>query len=148
MENVIQTSKRNLMPPTKTEPIVGDGNCFFRALSQEMTGCQNFHEEIRKRVVKVIRDNDNNEMEQYIDGKTEDYLRSTEMAAPGTWATDAEVMAAAKLLQTTICIYTQSGSTRTWLDHIPIGEMGGSERIYLVNHCGHFERVISCKGKR
>ena len=114
--------------PRQTETISGDGNCFFRALSLEVAGSQDFHEEIRCAVVETIKHN-KDVFGRYTGMNTEEYLKSTKMEENGIWATDTEIMAASFLLNTTISVYTQSGNERRWHDHIPLGRAESQEKI-------------------
>ncbi|XP_070203436.1 uncharacterized protein [Littorina saxatilis] len=136
--------KTKVGAPRQTETIIGDGNYFFRALSLEVAGSQDFHEKIRRAVVETIKHN-KDVFGRYIGMDTEEYLRSTKMAANGIWATETEIMAAAMYLNTTISVYTPSGDERRWLDHNPHDRAETQEKIYLVNLCAHFERVVSCE---
>lgn len=43
-----------LESPLVIRPVVKDGNCLFRSLSYCITGTQNNHRDIRKKVVKVV----------------------------------------------------------------------------------------------
>ena len=63
-----------------------------------------------------------------------------------TWGSDAEIHAAATLLQTTIVVYTAVSATRLWILNIPLFSIPGVEiiqdRVYLQNLCCHFEWVV------
>ncbi|PVD27018.1 hypothetical protein C0Q70_12168 [Pomacea canaliculata] len=82
--------------------IRGDGNCFFRALSKEIYGSENFHAEWREAVVDVIECYPRI-FGQYIDTNSMT-LHVREMRRLGTWATTCEIYAAATLLQHNIYV--------------------------------------------
>ena len=77
--------------------IRGDGNCFFRALSKEMYGSEDYHAEWREAVCDVIS-NHPHVFSQYVDGSSVD-SHVKEMRTLGTWATTCEIYATATLLQ-------------------------------------------------
>lgn len=43
--------------PCKNDSIVADGNCFFRAISQAVSGTQKYHRKIRLAVVQQLEKN-------------------------------------------------------------------------------------------
>ncbi|PVD27008.1 hypothetical protein C0Q70_12158 [Pomacea canaliculata] len=95
--------------------IKGDGNCFFRALSKEIYGSENFHAEWREAVVDVI-DCHPLVFRQYVDtNSVESHVQ--EMRRLGTWATTCEIYAAAMLLQRDIYVLTpnHTGKEYHWL---------------------------------
>ena len=64
-----------------------------------------------------------------------------------TWGSDAEIYAAATLLQTTIVVNTAvSATTRQWIPHMPLFSIPGvaisQDRVYLRILCGPFEQVV------
>ena len=67
-----------------------------------------------------------------------------------TWGTDAEIYAAAILLQTSIVVYTSvNEARREWIQHLPLFSIPSivfsQENIYFRNLRGHFERVVSVR---
>ena len=108
--------------PSATYRIKGDGNCFFRSLSQVLTGSQDVHEEVRLLVTSFMEHNatipefagmlvSNESMEQY--------LKRTKMQSLNTWATEMEIMSAVAMLNTTIYCFSPCGLTYKWLRHSP-----------------------------
>ncbi|KAL5240046.1 hypothetical protein ACI65C_007456, partial [Semiaphis heraclei] len=55
-----------LSEPAETKNILGDGNCLYRALSYRITGTEENHREIRKRISEVVKTNIN--IKQYVGG--------------------------------------------------------------------------------
>jgi len=87
--------------PIETKPQVsdvtkvrGDGNCFFRCLSLNITGTETNHQVLRKAVVDY--------MKEHNEDLPEDYLQKSKMWKDRIWATDMEISAAANFLQTDI----------------------------------------------
>ncbi|KAI2646116.1 OVARIAN TUMOR DOMAIN-containing deubiquitinating enzyme 10 [Labeo rohita] len=86
--------------PCKTESIVGDGNCFFRAVAQVVCGTQKAHRALRLAIVKDMQlhssEYKNLLRSQYT--SMEDYLCSSKMRYVGTWATEVEIQSTANYL--------------------------------------------------
>ena len=136
---------QELANPKQVDHIVGDGNCLYRAISLEICGTQNEHEAVREQIIDTMIRNEKS-FSKYVGGDLGNYL-SQHTLRPRSWGSDAEIFAAATLLQTTIVVFTPtSPDCRKWLSHpllfsIP-GDLPSDERIYLSNLCSHFERVI------
>lgn len=87
-----------------------DGNCFFRALGDQLYGTDADHANIRERVMEFIVES-RDLFEIFIepcleDGETfDDYVSG--MRELGTWAGDFEVHAASLAFQVDICIFQQ-----------------------------------------
>ncbi|CAK9023377.1 unnamed protein product [Durusdinium trenchii] len=79
----------------RERPVEGDGNCQFRALSDQLYGSQEHHTAIRQQVLLQLR----GEKERYrpfVPGRFEDYVRS--METDGTWGDHVTLQAAADAL--------------------------------------------------
>ena len=72
----------------------GDGNCFFRCLSLNITGTKTNHQVLRKAVVDY--------MKEHNEDLPEDYLQKSKMWKERVWATDIEISTAANFLQNDI----------------------------------------------
>ncbi|KAL8578398.1 hypothetical protein ACOMHN_014897 [Nucella lapillus] len=106
------------------------------------------HMVVREKIIDIMCRN-HQAFSAYVDGDIGDYLAHNTIR-PRSWGSDAEIFAAATLLQTTIVVYTATSKySRTWLPHPPLFPINGVDRseenIYLRNVCGHFERVVSTK---
>ena len=102
--------------PASTVRIVGDGNCFFRALSHVITGSQEDHHILQLMVVSVRREN-TLLLGSVLDSKESmsSYLERTGMETPTVWATEVELFAAATMLNTVIYTYAPAGPVYTLL---------------------------------
>ena len=82
----------------RVRKIIGDGHCFFRAISLEITGTQNHHLYLRKNICIEIEKN-RNIYESYITGNFEKHIKNIRMTngRSESWATEAEIKAAANL---------------------------------------------------
>ncbi|KAK9109241.1 hypothetical protein Sjap_017301 [Stephania japonica] len=84
--------------------VTADGNCFFRALADQLEGNEEEHEKYRLRVVKYIKDH-REEFEPFIEDDVpfDEYCQS--MEKDGTWAGNMELQAASLVTQSNICIH-------------------------------------------
>ena len=133
-------------PPRKTEPVRGDGNCFFRAICAIITGSESDHMLVRKAVTQHVSDNPNM-YRTFLEsrGGMTKYLSS--MKQSREWATDTEIMATATLLKTVIMVYfpCQIGSRfeYRWQTFKPLDNPEITHPvIYLTNKNEHFDPVL------
>ncbi len=154
--NVVKEQNPNAMPiemaePCQTKDIVGDGNCFFRALAYAVSGTEREHRKLRRSVISHILQNDGMYVQFLRSGydSVTDYIAKTRMKFVGNWATEMEMQAASDLIGVDIFTYSQdkwfkfSSSNASFNRHDC--EQSG---IYLkhVNSC-HFEVVVCGKSK-
>ncbi|KAL0395816.1 UNVERIFIED_CONTAM: OVARIAN TUMOR DOMAIN-containing deubiquitinating enzyme 7 [Sesamum calycinum] len=84
--------------------VTADGNCFFRALADQLEGNEDEHEKYRNMVVRFIKNN--REMfEPFVEDEVpfDEYCRS--MGEDGTWAGNMELQAASLVTRSNICIH-------------------------------------------
>ncbi|XP_071092712.1 uncharacterized protein [Haliotis cracherodii] len=130
--------------PKRQHKTKGDGNCFFRAISYFLTDHETSHLRLRDAVVQHMSEK-GEKLDNYLQQNVTKYLNSSRMAENGVWATDAEIMATASLLQTDIVVYTHYGKELKWLcypasftlEKLSIGA------VYLTNLHEHFDVVIN-----
>ena len=103
--------------------IVGDGNCFFRALAVLITGSQEDHVELRALITTYLSHNAD-QFSSYLKEHESiiQYLKISKMDTLTVWATEIEIFAAAQMLQTSIYVYAISGGKYTWLCYNPSGQ--------------------------
>ena len=123
-----------------TDSIKGDGDCFFRSMSLELTGTECNHQRVRDAIAA-----NNSHFSNYNGNDIGQYLETTRMADDGVWATDVEIVAIATLLQ---FVFTYYSGPRRWLPYKPLVHLQDVQRfdqcVYLANVCAHVERVIAC----
>ncbi|XP_073323359.1 uncharacterized protein [Pagrus major] len=125
--------------PCKNEQIVGDGNCFFRAVSQAVCGTENNHRKIRLAVFKQLRANPLAYMLRSEYSSMADYLSRSRMSYLGSWATEVEIQAAADCLG--VNIFTFCGDR--WLEYSCKNSQLTNQAVYLENCNGnHYETVV------
>ncbi|XP_076450164.1 uncharacterized protein LOC143286474 isoform X2 [Babylonia areolata] len=135
----------DLGKPLEVNTIIGDGNCLYRAFSLEICGTEAHHEQVRAIIVDFMLKN-HTKFAAYVGEDLGQYVARNNLEL-NTWGSDAEIYAAATLLQTPV-VYTAVGeTTRQWIPHMPLFSIPGveisQERVYLRNLCGHFERVVT-----
>ncbi|XP_042269742.1 uncharacterized protein LOC121898666 isoform X1 [Thunnus maccoyii] len=127
--------------PCKNEKIVADGNCFFRAISQAVSGTQKNHRKIRLAVVKQLESNaaDYKSILRSEYSSVVEYIKSSKMRYVGSWATEVEIQAAADCLGVNIFTYHDD----RWLEYSCKYRCFSKQGIYLENCNGnHYESVV------
>ncbi|XP_062414175.1 uncharacterized protein LOC119206796 [Pungitius pungitius] len=140
-DDSVSTNVGALGAPCLNDKIVGDGNCFFRAISQAVSGTQRYHRKVRLAVVKHIKSN----AEAYTCHLRSEYNSITEylilsrMSYVGSWATEIEIQATADFLGISIFTY----HTNRWLEYSCTSKQLTTEGLYLENCNGnHYESVV------
>lgn len=135
------------------DSIIGDGNCFFRAVSKILYGNQRFYGEIRHAVVDVM-DEYPEKFEAFTDEPISKHIK--EMRADKVWATQTEIYAAATLLNRDIYILSpeyDNGRSYRWLLFKPQFSYNKTVtgcRCYITlchTHGNHYDRIVSETGK-
>ncbi|KAL1092984.1 hypothetical protein V6Z11_D07G262800 [Gossypium hirsutum] len=88
--------------------VSGDGNCQFRALSDQMYRSPEYHKHVRKDIVKQLKDN-RNLYEGYVPMKYKRYCKK--MAKSGEWGDHVTLQAASDKFAAKICLLTSFRDT-------------------------------------
>ncbi|KAK9678041.1 hypothetical protein RND81_11G184200 [Saponaria officinalis] len=88
--------------------VSGDGNCQFRALSDQMFKLPDYHKFVRKEVVKQLKEN-KSLYEGYVPMKYKRYYKK--MAKNGEWGDHVTLQAAADRFAAKICLLTSFRDT-------------------------------------
>ncbi|KAF0046106.1 hypothetical protein F2P81_002635 [Scophthalmus maximus] len=131
--------------PCKNESIVADGNCFFRAISQSVSGAQKYHRKIRLAVVKHLESNavkyENILRSEYC--SMADYISKSKMRNMHSWATEVEIQATADCLGVNVFTFYDG----RWLKYSCNSKLLSQHGIYLENCSGnHYETVVCVHG--
>jgi len=88
----------------RVREVSSDGNCFFRALSDQRYGGESRHASLRASTVKYMLAN-REHFEPFIedDEKWDPYI--ARMAEDGTWAGNMEVQAASHVCMANFCVH-------------------------------------------
>ena len=127
--------------PKNTRSIEKDGNCLFRSLSFSISGSEDYHSEMRKKICEFETKN----FKDLLLPQGENYVLKEKMMGDTVWGTNYEIAAAAKILQTTIHVFTQLDRWK-WVDYPPSSSpiIAGAPAIYLYHQEGtHFVPVLS-----
>ncbi|CAA0832801.1 SEC-C motif-containing protein / OTU-like cysteine protease family protein [Striga hermonthica] len=119
--------------------VTADGNCFFRALADQLDGDEDEHEKYRNMVVQFIKNN-REQFEPFVEDEVpfEEYCRS--MGEDGTWAGHVELQAASLVTHSNICIH-RNMSPRWYIRNFDKLE---ARMIHLSYHDGeHYNSVRS-----
>eukprot|EP01025_Chloroclados_australasicus_P018052 TRINITY_DN1933_c1_g1_i1.p1 TRINITY_DN1933_c1_g1~~TRINITY_DN1933_c1_g1_i1.p1 ORF type:complete len:531 (+),score=101.46 TRINITY_DN1933_c1_g1_i1:61-1653(+) len=121
----------------RVKEVVGDGNCCFRAIGDQLEGDKADHKKIRKTVCQYIEDN-REVFAPFVedDESFESYLKR--IRKDGTWAGQIELQAASLAFEVNICIY-QYQQPRWTLENFPSNE---AKTIHISYHDGeHYNSV-------
>ncbi|XP_062579086.1 uncharacterized protein LOC134241009 [Saccostrea cucullata] len=145
-----QCTETNISDPMFEKEILGDGNCFFRAISFSLTNSEDFHNVIRNSVCEHMIENKELFQSFLKDGvqSVESHLLSTGMSREGTWATEVEIFAMVHLLNVDIYTYSEQRWLRFSVDEVEPSMQSRNGAIYL-NHQqqNHYNVVISVTGE-
>ncbi|GLT49379.1 hypothetical protein SLA2020_229390 [Shorea laevis] len=121
----------------KITQVTPDGNCFFRALADQLEGNEDEHGKYRSMVVQYIAKN--REMfEPFIEDDVPFDKYSQSMAEDGTWAGHMELQAASLVTQSNICIHRNMSPP--W--YIKNFDSRGAQMVHLSYHDGeHYNSV-------
>lgn len=92
--------------------IVGDGNCFFRAISKELCGSEKFQTGLQQILVTFIIHNPS--LFQALDFTNNFKKHCNKMSRNGTYATQVELQVTATFLQLPLYVYTKPSATKDW----------------------------------
>ncbi|XP_047956988.1 OVARIAN TUMOR DOMAIN-containing deubiquitinating enzyme 7-like isoform X2 [Salvia hispanica] len=117
--------------------VTADGNCFFRALADQLEGDEDQHEKYRGMVVEFIKEN-RESFEPFVEDEIpfDDYCQS--MGEDGTWAGNMELQAASLVTHSNICIH-RNMSPRWYIQNFGNHD---APMIHLSYHDGeHYNSV-------
>ena len=148
--------------PGKVVDVLGDGNCFYRAISYAITGAEDSHVKLRKKLATYMSTDSAEKLTHWTSNPK--YVKENRVGYSGprtVWATTTEILAMASLLQTDIVTYKQTtypaqgASERPCFQWLPLkscqlGEETLAEAsIYLKNQDDvHFIVVTSLDKKK
>lgn len=128
--------------PSSTLSIVGDGNCFFRALSLAITGSEDQHSEIRDSIGSREATYPDR-YKKFLIRQDDDYgMHVSKMFNTRTWGSQLEMNVASDMLKLPVFLY----SNGQWLKHCFWHEYEENYRyaIYLFHkNQNHFEVVTA-----
>ena len=130
-------------------PVIGDGNCLFRAFSLLLTGSQASHQHIREFIAFFMFTNQQL-FSSLTGGSALKYLTDSGMLQTGVWGTELEIVAFATILNCRVYVFSKHGASSQW---VPYDAMSGKYGIenegecVLLSHISqHFEPVLSFEG--
>ncbi|CAJ1942853.1 unnamed protein product [Sphenostylis stenocarpa] len=108
--------------------VTADGNCFFRALADQLEGNEEEHRKYRSLVVKHILDN--REMfEPFIEDEVPFHEYCQSMENDSTWAGHMELQAASLVTRSNICIHRETTAFKSGIQSYHDGEHYNSVRL-------------------
>ena len=85
--------------PRQLKLIKGDGNCYFRAISDAISGTEEFHDKVRETVCDYIEYFDCDVAPFLKRDKGREYLKRSNMRESAIWATETKIMATDKMFR-------------------------------------------------
>ena len=135
--------------PGAAVTVDGDGACFFRAVSWVLTGTEDNHDVIRRKICSFLMDPKNWWRMQPLvrSGKNGSaYVRNADMRNPKKWATEVEIFALAYMTGQDVWVYRSLGKGKgEWL---PFRASGRSDvctdtAFYFLLECSHYEPIVT-----
>eukprot|EP00882_Tetradesmus_deserticola_P033078 GHRQ01037752.1.p1 GENE.GHRQ01037752.1~~GHRQ01037752.1.p1 ORF type:complete len:203 (+),score=83.91 GHRQ01037752.1:319-927(+) len=120
----------------RVKQITADGNCFFRALSDQLEGNEHQHSALRARVVGLMQAHED-DYAPFVEDDQSWQAYTSRMKKEGTWAGHIELQAASLLLQANIAVY-QAGQPRWSITNFPAGEAASSQHCSAALEHGEF----------
>ncbi|KAI4327428.1 hypothetical protein L6164_019891 [Bauhinia variegata] len=120
--------------------VTADGNCFFRALADQLEGNEEEHQKYRSMVVQHILDN-RDTFEPFIEDDVpfDEYCQS--MEKDGTWAGHMELQAASLVTHCNMCIH-RNMSPRWYIRNF---DDRGARMVHLSYHDGEHYNSLRLK---
>jgi len=125
--------------------VAGDGNCFFRALSLQIYGTEERHQDLRKQVCDYMMENQEDLGAFFVDSDEpfQDYVDT--MRKDGTWAGNMEIHVATIVCERDIRIYQQESS---FIDISNNGEATPSISVAYSRELQHYDSVHVLTGRQ
>eukprot|EP00775_Hariotina_reticulata_P002160 gene2160-2478_t len=120
----------------RVKNITADGNCFFRALSDQLQGDESGYSSLRGRVVALMKEREE-DFAPFVEDDQSFEAYIARMKKEGVWAGHMELQAASLLLSVNIAVY-QAGQPRWAITNFP----PGSPQLHLSYHDGqHYNSI-------
>ncbi|MES9881383.1 MAG: AAA family ATPase [Sedimenticola sp.] len=143
-------------PRSQIDVMRDDGNCFFRVISKELFGTEDYHAHIRNIICNFMASHPFTFSNWYYLGEVQFYNHVQEMRRSRVWAEEVELLAVASYFHTSIWEYTNSypvGGPWHWVKIEPLAShpadppfdgfaLHGSFYIHHTNG-NHFDRIIA-----
>ncbi|CAI5736842.1 unnamed protein product [Peronospora destructor] len=125
----------------KLHEVKGDGNCLFRALSDQLFGDQQQHEQVREKIVNYLEQH-RNDFEPFMEDEEKFEKYCERMRENGTWGGNQELYAAARLFQAYIIVHQNQPSARIMV--IECDQLKPTRFIHVAYHGeDHYDSVRS-----
>ena len=102
----------------RIDSIIGDGSCFFRAISKEILGSQCHQSVIRHHVIQFVLRNPTQFQPHLFTGpgaiSGDLNFHCKAMSLPTTWATNLEILATSTLFRLSIYFFTNDKPSERW----------------------------------
>jgi len=119
---------------------MADGNCYYRCIALELFNSQDKHGRVRKQIVDHMKNNRVLYM-SLVDGDYDSHVNGHRFTDGNvtSWATEAEIYAAATVYGSNIQVYKVAGNTTEKLTFRPMQKTKVKKKIFLKHSHDHFE---------
>ena len=122
----------------KTLKIAGNGNCLFQAISYGISNTELYHTHVRREICNFIETYDKDLKPFIKKGQGKKYIEGSRMQQLGTWGTEVEILAAAKIIHCDVYTYARG----TWQRFVYKAEKS-TDAMFLDNRSGcHYNIVV------
>ncbi|CAI5707790.1 hypothetical protein KXD40_008237 [Peronospora effusa] len=123
----------------KLHEVKGDGNCLFRALSDQLFGDQQQYQQVREKIVNYLEQH-RNDFEPFMEDEEKFEKYCDRMRDNGTWGGNQELYAAARLFQVYIIVHQNQPSARIMV--IECDQLKPTRVIHVAYHGeDHYDSV-------
>ncbi len=116
-----------------------DGNCFYRCIAKEIYNNDNKHEIVRQKINNHMKDL-KDVYKEYVDRSITKHIENHSFSdgRVESWATEAEIYAAATLFLSEICIFADDQNITSKLLFQPLNGVKTKRKIFLRLRMQHF----------
>eukprot|EP01023_Acetabularia_acetabulum_P015440 TRINITY_DN17491_c0_g1_i4.p1 TRINITY_DN17491_c0_g1~~TRINITY_DN17491_c0_g1_i4.p1 ORF type:complete len:701 (-),score=66.13 TRINITY_DN17491_c0_g1_i4:264-2366(-) len=115
--------------------ILADGNCFFRALADQLQGAEAHHQFFRRKIMDYVEQNQNQFGPFIVNCTFKAYVKRKKK--DGVWGGLIELQAASELFKVNICIFEEGKPARVLSNF----DDTGSNTIYVSYNGAHYNSI-------
>ena len=133
----------------RVTPILGDGDCFFRAIAEIVYTSQDYHQKVREEIVRHIRSNATRFSHLLMSTLTIEQ-HTANMQVTGVWATQVEIQAATEVYCASIYLFTLTATRDSYTWHRYEPKTASTTQHFEIAHSSgiHFEVVLDATTNR
>ncbi|CAH0479167.1 unnamed protein product [Peronospora belbahrii] len=127
----------------KLHEVEGDGNCLFRALSDQLFGDQQQHKQVRNKIIDYLEKH-RNDFEPFMEDEEKFEKYCDRMRGDGTWGGNQELYAASRLFQMYVVVHQNQLNARIMV--IECDQLKPTRFVHVAYHGeDHYDSVRALK---